>query len=870
MLEVIKRNGDIVDFDLRKISGAIEKAFRATEKSYTQEVIELLTLRVAADFQDHIDEDRIDVETIQDSAERVLANSGYGDVAKAYILYRKHREKMRTMKSTFLDFRDVINSYVKVEDWRVQADERGEESIGNLILGNAGAITANYWLSEIYDEEIAAAHRSGEIHLHDLSMLTGCSAGWSLKQLICEGISGIPQRPSFRPARHLTVLCNQMVNFLSLMQNEWAGAQTFSSFDTWLAPYVKADELTYAQVHQCIESFVYGINIPGRWGTTPPCTNLVLDWRVPSDLADHPALVGGKEQEFTYSDCQKEMDLINRALLEVMTEGDANGFSFPYPLLTYAVTENFGWGDTVNNRLLFEMTAREGTPYFANYIRNGRESSEVRAGNTRLYLDPRMLQRKTGGYLGAGENTGTVGKVTINLPRIAYLSVDQNDFFARLDHLMDLSARSLKIKRGLITRLLNEGLYPYTKRYLGSFDDHFSSIGVIGMNEACLNANWVGQSLTHPKASQFAEAVLVHMRNRLADYQEKYGDLYSLEATMAESSISHLARLDKELYPGIRTSSDANGKPYYTDSSLLPANSELDLYDALDIQDVLQPLYTSGTVFQAVSGADVYDWRAVADQVHEIAENYKLPYFRLVPEDELFRTESSRPEPDADEMMQETLPAGEDGQMWFDEDGQISFLQVETEDSGVPEHAQTVEADAQGGIADQEIRDPNEQKPGQELQDAGGDAQLREEEAAQPGRISGNAENGPEKSDPEPEHAEPSDPVLAEIEQNLVENLEANLEEHPVEYTEKKTVSEETPKLTFFTARNSPGCMIVKQLLKEIPHDTVDAYEHPEKAREHHVTQVPALVVKRGEDCEQIEGMNAIRQFLEGSTWKQS
>ena len=796
MLEVIKRNGDIVDFDLRKISGAIEKAFRATEKSYTQEVIELLTLRVAADFQDRIEEEKIDVETIQDSAERVLANAGYGDVAKAYILYRKQREKMRTMKSTFLDFRDVVNSYVKVEDWRVMDDDRGEESIGNLILGNSGAITANYWLSEIYDDEIASAHRNGEFHLHDLSMLTGCSAGWSLKQLICEGISGVPKRPSFGPARHLPVLCNQMVNFLCLMQNEWAGAQTFSSFDTYLAPYVKADELDYAQVKQCIESFVYGINIPGRWGTQPPFTNLVLDWRVPSDLADLPAVVGGKEMDFFYRDCQKEMDLINRALLEVMTNGDANGFSFPYPLLTYSVTENFGWGDTVNNRLLFEMTAREGTPYFANYIRNGRESSEVRDVSTRLFLDPRLLQRKSGGFFGSGENTGAVGKVTINLPRIAYLSQDQHDFFSRLDHLMDLAARSLKIKRGVITRLLNEGLYPYTKRYLGSFDDHFSTIGVIGMNEACLNANWIGRSLTHPNAAQFAKNVLEHMRDRLADYQEKYGDLYSLEATTANSSIRHLARLDKQVYPRIRTSTDRQGRPYYTDSSLLPANSELDLYDALDIQDELQPLYTSGTVFQAVSGVDVYDWRAVADQVHEIAENYKLPYFRLVPEDELFRSDLENETEigvGTEEYEQSQMQLSFEGMMPESGDGAAKEsldntaanpgtkgdASHETADHVQPEYAETPEQNA--GVAEAQNAAARTDTPNPARTEEQGAAHRTE---TPNGSFAKEADpNFTKEADPnlrgEDEKAEVpkrEEPDLKEIEQSLVENLEADVE----------------------------------------------------------------------------------------------
>ena len=625
MFQVIKRDGSKADFTLTKINDAIMKAFTATQMSYNNDIIDLLALRVTADFQKKVENDEIHVEDIQDSVERVLGQAGYEEVAKAYILYRKQREKMRAMKSTILDYKDVVNSYVKVEDWRVKENSTVTYSVGGLILSNSGAVTANYWLSEIYDEEIAEAHRNADIHIHDLSMLTGYCAGWSLKQLIKEGLGGITGKITSAPARHLSVLCNQMVNFLGIMQNEWAGAQAFSSFDTYLAPFVKVDNLSYPEVKKCIEAFIYGVNTPSRWGTQAPFSNITLDWTVPDDLAELPALVGGVEMDFKYKDCKKEMDMVNKAFIETMIEGDSNGRGFQYPIPTYSITKDFDWSDTENNRLLFEMTAKYGTPYFSNYINSDMQPSDVRSMCCRLRLDLRELRKKTGGFFGSGESTGSVGVVTINMPRIAYLSANKDEFYARLNHMMDIAARSLKIKRGVITKLLNEGLYPYTKRYLGTFENHFSTIGLIGMNEVGLNANWLRADMSDPRTQEFTKEVLNHMRERLSDYQEQYGDLYNLEATPAESTTYRLAKHDRKRWPGIKTAGKPGDTPYYTNSSHLPVDYTVDIFDEL------QTLYTSGTVFHAFLGEKLPDWKAAASLVRTIASNYKLPYYTLSP-----------------------------------------------------------------------------------------------------------------------------------------------------------------------------------------------------------------------------------------------
>ena len=630
MYRVTKRDGTIAEFDIAKISAAITKAFDAMGKQYHPSVMDMLALRVTAEFEPKIKDELVAVEDIQDCVEKVLSEAGYADVAKAYILYRKQREKVRNVGSALLNYKDLVDNYLQINDWRVKENSTVTYSVGGLILSNSGAITANYWLSEIYDPEVAEAHRNADLHLHDLSMLTGYCAGWSLKQLIQEGLGGVVGKITSSPASHLSTLCNQMVNFLGIMQNEWAGAQAFSSFDTYLAPFVKVDNLTQKEVKQCIQSFVYGVNTPSRWGTQAPFSNITLDWTVPRDLKDQPAIVGGRERDFTYGDCQKEMDMVNKAFIEIMIEGDANGRGFQYPIPTYSITRDFDWSETENNKLLFEMTAKYGTPYFSNYINSDMEPNDVRSMCCRLRLDLRELRKKSGGFFGSGESTGSVGVVTINLPRIAYLAENEADFYVRLDKLMDIAARSLKTKRTVITKLLNAGLYPYTKRYLGTFDNHFSTIGLIGMNEVGLNANWLRKDLTHPETQAFAKDVLNHMRERLSDYQEQYGDLYNLEATPAESTTYRFAKHDKKHYPDIITANE-NGTPYYTNSSHLPVGYTEDIFSALDVQDDLQTLYTSGTVFHAFLGEKLPDWKAAAQLVRKIAENYKLPYYTLSP-----------------------------------------------------------------------------------------------------------------------------------------------------------------------------------------------------------------------------------------------
>lgn len=529
-----------------------------------------------------------------------------------------------------INYKKLIDDYLNIKDWRVKENSTVNYSIGGLILSNSGAVTANYWLNNVYDEEIANAHKSGAIHLHDLSMLTGYCAGWSLKQLIHEGLGGVPGKISSTPASHLSTLCNQMVNFIGIMQNEWAGAQAFSSFDTYLAPFVKVDNLTHKEIKQCIQSFVFGLNTPSRWGTQAPFSNITLDWTVPDDLVNLPAIVSGKEMDFTYGDCQKEMDMVNKAFIDVMIEGDANARGFQYPIPTYSITKDFDWSETENNKLLFEMTAKYGTPYFSNYINSDMKPSDVRSMCCRYRIDLRELRKKSGGYFGSGESTGAIGVVSINLPRIAYLSSDEEDFYNRLNKLMDISARSLHIKRRFLTKALDKGLYPYTKQYLGTFKNHFSAIGHVGANEAGLNARWLRKDLSDRKVQMFTKDVLIHMRERLKDYQELYGDLYNLEATPAESTAYRFARFDKKKYPDIITAND-NGTPYYTNSTHLPVGYTDDIFEALDIQDELQTLYTGGTVFHAFLGEKLPSWRSAAKLVRKIAENYKLPYYTLSP-----------------------------------------------------------------------------------------------------------------------------------------------------------------------------------------------------------------------------------------------
>ena len=629
MYKVIKRDGSVAEFDIAKISGAIAKAFGALNKPWDPNDIDFLALKVTADFEDKIKDDLISVEAIQDSAEQVLIQSGYSDVAKAYIIYRREREKLRNLKSTILDYKETVNNYVHEKTLRMRENATASYSVGGLILSNSGAITANYWLSEIYDTEISAAHRSGEMHLHDLTMLTGYCAGWSLEQLIKEGLGGVMGKIDSKPPKHLYSLCNQMINFLGVMQNEWAGAQSFSSFDTCLAPFVKSDSLPYKDVKNCIETFVFGVNTPSRWGTQAPFSNITLDWTVPEDMKDKHPVIGGREADFTYGDCQAEMDTVNRAFMEVMTEGDANGSGLAYPIPTYAIDKDFDWSDKLNNRLLFSMAAKYGTPYFANYNKSGLSKTDVR-DMLRDVEDKSLLRRRAGGFFGSGENSGSIGAVTLNLPRLAYLSDDEDDFYRRLDKLMDLAARSLEVKRSIITKLMNEGMYPYTKRYIQNFDRHFSTIGIVGMNEAGLNASWLREGLADLRTQRFAREVLRHMLRRIQSYQISTGHLYNLEATPAESTAYRMAREDKARYADIITASK-NGAPYYTNSTNMPVNFTDDLLEALDAQDDFQTMYTSGTVFHVFTEQALPDWQRAAEIVRMITENYRLPYFTLTP-----------------------------------------------------------------------------------------------------------------------------------------------------------------------------------------------------------------------------------------------
>ena len=631
--KIRKRDGRLVSFDITKIENAVAKALISSGEVDAREISSIsraIGLLIVTELKDN--SGTPGVETIQDCVEQTLMKAGYPKTAKNYILYRSQHQKVRDTKKTLLDYKKLVDGYIGAEkDWRVKENSTVTLSVGGLILSNSGAITANYWLTEVYDDEIAQAHRNCFIHLHDLSMLTGYCAGWSLKQLIQQGLGGIPGRITSSPAKHLSTLCNQMVNFLGIMQNEWAGAQAFSSFDTYLAPFVKIDNLSYEDVKQCVQSFIYGVNTPSRWGTQAPFTNVTLDWTVPADMIDMPAIVGGKPQDFTYGDCKKEMDMVNKAFIEIMIEGDANGRGFQYPIPTYSITKDFDWGDTENNRLLFEMTAKYGTPYFSNYVNSDMNPSDVRSMCCRLRLDLRELRKKGGGYFGSGESTGSIGVVTLNLPRMAYMAENVDEFYAMLDQYMDIAARSLRVKRQVITRLMDNGLYPFTRHYLGTFSNHFSTIGIVGMNEAIENASWLTGDITGRIGHEFALEVLRHMRERLSDYQERYGDLYNLEATPAESTTFRFAKHDTEEFPGIITAEKNGGAPYYTNSTHLPVGYTDDIFDALEKEDDLQILYTSGTVFHGFLGQELPDWKAAAALVRKISDNFRLPYYTLSP-----------------------------------------------------------------------------------------------------------------------------------------------------------------------------------------------------------------------------------------------
>lgn len=628
--QVVKRSGEVNAYDRTKIENAIGKAITAVHThadpdlaaQLTDMAEEKLRLLMAGRHKNSIPA----IEEIQDIVETVLIENNAVQVAKAYILYRARHEAIRDTKKLMLDINATMDGYLKQSDWRVNENANVNFSLGGLILHNSGTITANYWLKNIYTKEIAEAHKTAAFHIHDLSMFSGYCAGWSLRQLITEGLGGVPDKITSTPASHLSTLVNQIVNFLGIMQNEWAGAQAFSSFDTYLAPFVRSDNLSEKEVRQCIQSFIYGVNTPSRWGSQAPFTNITLDWVVPDDLKDKPAIVDGKEQDFTYGDCQREMDVINKVFIELMIEGDAAGRGFQYPIPTYNITKDFNW-DSPNARLLFEMTARYGTPYFQNFVNSDLNPGDVRSMCCRLQLDKRELRKRGGGLFGSDEFTGSLGVVTINLPQIAYLTNGDKQFFARLDYLMDLAKESLCIKRKVITRLLQGGLFPYTRRYLSTLNNHFNTIGLCGMNECCLN--FLGCSIVEPEGKAFAERMLDHMRQRLADYQEETGELFNLEATPAESTSYRLARHDRERYPDIITS--GTEEPFYTNSTQLPVDYTSDVFEALDHQESLQTKYTGGTVFHTFMGEAIKDWHTCRDLVRSITANYRIPYLTISP-----------------------------------------------------------------------------------------------------------------------------------------------------------------------------------------------------------------------------------------------
>ena len=817
MYHVQKRSGKIVEFDISRISGAIKLAFEAQEKNYHPSVIDLLALKVTSDFEPKIKDGIISVEDIQDSVESVLIQAGYDDVAKAYILYRRQHEKLRNLNATMLDYKAIVDNYLKINDWRVKENSTVTYSVGGLILSNSGAITANYWLSEVYDDEIGNAHRNADIHIHDLSMLTGYCAGWSLKQLIQDGLGGVPGKITSSPASHLSTLCNQMVNFLGIMQNEWAGAQAFSSFDTYLAPFVKADNLSYKEVKQCIQSFVYGVNTPSRWGTQAPFSNITLDWTVPNDLAELNCIIGGKEADFKYKDCKAEMDMVNKAFIEIMIEGDANGRGFQYPIPTYSITRDFDWSESENNKLLFEMTAKYGTPYFSNYINSDMEPSDVRSMCCRLRLDLRELRKKSGGFFGSGESTGSIGVVTINMPRIAYLSANETEFYERLDKMMDIAARSLKVKRTVITKLLDGGLYPYTKRYLGTFSNHFSTIGLVGMNEACLNSRWLKKDLTDPEAQRFTQDVLNHMRERLSDYQEEYGDLYNLEATPAESTAYRLAKHDVKRFPDIITATEKGKTPYYTNSSHLPVGFTSDIFDALDIQDDLQTLYTSGTVFHAFLGEKLPDWRAAASIVRKIAENYKLPYYTLSP------TYSVCSEHGYITGEKYTCPiCGKATEVYSRITGY--YRPVQNFNDGKAQEFKDRQT--------YDIQMSNKKHPGESIRTVEFVSETPKEAAKTP------------TAEPIPAPAPAPTPA-------------------PTPAPAPKAAL--NGDVYLFATRTCPNCKMAAMFLDRagVKYEKIYADESPDEAEKYGVRQAPTLIVKSGEDFEKIVNVSNIRKFAE-------
>ena len=627
MLEfIVKRNGEKVPFDRDKIEEAIYKAAKAVG-GYNRTLARSLTEKVVTTLEESYTGRTPGVEDIQDIVEKVLIENGHARTAKAYILYRKEQEVLREAEKVLLDVEKTIDGYIGMKDWRVNENSNSGYSFSGLLMHTAGSVIANYTLKKVYTSEIAQAHINGDFHIHDLSMgIAGYCAGWSIKELLWEGFNGVPGKVESGPPRHLHSALMQMVNFLGTMQNEWAGAQAFSSFDTYLAPYVRQDGLSYEEVKQAVQTFVFNLNVASRWGGQTPFTNLTFDWTVPEDMKDQQAVWGGGLIDAPYNDFQKEMDMINRAFLEVMIEGDSKGRIFTFPIPTYNITRDFQW-ETENAGLLFEMTAKYGIPYFQNFINSSLKPSDVRSMCCRLQLDLRELKSRTGGLFGSGEKTGSIGVVTINLPRIGYLSRSKAEFYGRLEYLMDLARDSLELKRKVVRKNMDNGLLPYSKRYLGTLDGHFNTIGLVGMNEALLN--FMGKNVGSPEGKETALEILRFMRKKLADYQEQTGNIYNLEATPAEGTSYRLAKIDKERFPEIITQGQA--EPYYTNSSQLPVNYTSDVFTVLENQNEIQAQYNGGTVVHIFLGETAPGYEAIRELIKKVAHNYKIPYFTISP-----------------------------------------------------------------------------------------------------------------------------------------------------------------------------------------------------------------------------------------------
>ncbi len=623
-----KRDGRLADFNQDKITDAILKAAKATG-SFDEILTRKLSDRVVEELS-KIPNKTPSVEEIQDLVEKVLIEEGHAETAKEYILYRNRRTELRRTKAFLHKISGVVDSYVHQRDWRVKENSNASYAISGLQAHISGAVIAEYTLSHTYPEEIADSHKKGDFHVHDLSVGTFCGycAGWSLGLLLMEGFNGITGKVAAKPAKHFNAALGQIVNFFGTLQNEWAGAQAFSSFDTYLAPFVKKDNLTQKQVKQAMQEFIFGINQTSRWGNQVPFTNITFDWTVPEDMKDTHVIYGGELINDKYSEFQNEMNMINKAFMEIMIEGDMNGRIFTFPIPTYNITNDFEW-ETENAQLLFEMTGKYGVPYFQNFINSTLKPGDVRSMCCRLQLDIRELKNKTGGLFGAGEQTGSIGVVTINLPRIGYTSKSKEEFYSKLGELMNLAKKSLIIKRKEVQKNMDQGLLPYSKRYLGNLKNHFSTIGLVGMNECCMNFLGKEFNITSDKGKSFALEVLDYMRETLSKFQEETGSIFNLEATPAEGTSYRIAKIDKSQFPDIITSGEET--PYYTNSSHLPVEHTNDIFEALEHQDELQSKYSGGTVLHGFLGEKISDWKVVRDLVKKIAYNFKLPYFTLTP-----------------------------------------------------------------------------------------------------------------------------------------------------------------------------------------------------------------------------------------------